>query len=158
MSRPAAEFRSLRDGDIEALVANMRPADRAECEALVGPDVEGAVRRGCAASVLLWTVEAGGEVVAILGLVPRSLMGGDGVPWMLGTSLVDVHRRALNRVAPSYIAQMLATCPRLFNVVDVRNTRSIRWLRSMGFVILPPVPCGVAGLPFHPFVMEAPDV
>jgi hypothetical protein len=42
----------------------------------------------------------------------------------------------------------------LENVVDARNTKSIRWLRRMGFEVLPAAPLGVEGRPFHLFVME----
>ena len=50
---------------------------------------------------------------------------------------------------------MRALFPYLFNFVDARNMKSIRWLKHLGYAVGPPVPFGVAGLPFHPFSMGA---
>lgn len=159
MSRPAVEFREPQPGDIEQLMPRLRAADLAECDALVGAaNAQRAIEASLRNSVHAWTVEAGGEVAAVLGVTALNLMGGVGAPWMMGTPLVDRHRGALMRAAPSYIAAMLTAFPHLRNVVDARNTRSIAWLRRMGFQIHAPVAVGVAGLPFHPFSMDAPDV
>ena len=49
---------------------------------------------------------------------------------------------------------MLREFPVLRNVVDARNTVSIRWLVWLGFTIGTPQPMGVRGLPFIPFANE----
>jgi hypothetical protein len=155
MSRLAVEFRAPRAGDVDALLANLRPEDQAEVDALLGPgEIAKKLPDSVRDSILSWTVEADGEVVCMLGLTAVSLLGDHGVPWMLGTPLVDVHRRGLVRIAPSYIARMLAIYPTLLNAVDARNTKAIGWLRRVGFTLLPPQPLGVAGLPFHIFFMN----
>lgn len=159
MSLPAVEFRPPQAGDVAALVPRLRAADLAECDALVGPgNAERAIAASLRNSVHAWTVWAGSDVVCVLGVTALNLLGGIGAPWMMGTPLVDRHRGALMRAAPSYIAAMLATFPHLRNVVDARNTRSIAWLRRMGFQIHAPVPVGVASLPFHPFSLDVSDV
>jgi hypothetical protein len=48
---------------------------------------------------------------------------------------------------------MLDVFPRLTNLVDVRNEKYIRWLKRIGFNILPPIAMGRDGLMFHPFEM-----
>lgn len=154
MSRLEVEVRACQEGDAEALLANLRPADLAEGEALAGAgQVPEMVAESLRASVLSWTAVAAGDVVCMFGVAPVTLMGDHGMPWMLGTPLVEQHRRALTRQGPAYIAHMLAAFPHLVNVVDARNVRSIAWLRRVGFQIHDARPAGVAGMPFHPFTM-----
>lgn len=155
MSRSAVEFRAPREGDIEALLANLRPDDQAEVDALLGPgEIASKFPGSVDDSLLKWTVEVDGQVVCMLGLTVPSLLADHAVPWMLGTPLVDRYRRGLVRAAPSYIARMLALYPTLLNAVDARNTKAIGWLKSVGFTLLPPQPLGVEGRPFHIFFMK----
>jgi hypothetical protein len=156
MSPRAAEVRAARAEDIDALLADMRPADFAEGEALLGPGrVREGVESSIAASVHAWALEVDGGLMCLFGVSPINIMAGQGAPWMLGTTLVERHPRALTRFTPPYIARMLAVFPHLVNVVDARNTRSIGWLRRVGFTVLPARPMGCAGLPFHPFYRDA---
>lgn len=152
-------IRDPEPGDAQALVDNLRPADRAEVSALIGEGRElDSVTEGLRISLYAWTATVDGEVACIFGVAPVNLLGGQGAPWMLGTPLIDKHRRAFMRLSPTYIARMLAVAPSLFNVVDARNVRAIGWLKRMGFTIHDPQPLGVAGLPFHLFTMEAGNV
>lgn len=155
MSRRAIDVRATREGDAETLAANLRPQDRDEVEALRGADgVLPAIREGVALSTMCWTAEADGDLVAIFGMVPVTLLGDTGVPWFLGTPMVDRCAGSLMRAAPAYIARMLAAYPRLFNIVDSRNAKACRYLRRAGFVLGPPAPMGPAGVLFHPFELD----
>ena len=78
-----------------------------------------------------------------------------GVPGLLGTSVNDREGRAHTRLAPSYIARMLAAFPTLVNGVDQRNVKAVRWIARMGFRLQAAAPAGPNGLPFLPFVMKA---
>jgi len=42
----------------------------------------------------------------------------------------------------------------LYNYVDARNVKSIKWLRWLGFQLDEPAPYGVRGLPFHRFELR----
>lgn len=155
MSRRAIEIREVRPGDAEALAAELRPQDAAEVEAMHGPGtVEAAIREGIAASTLCWAVDSPAGLVAIAGVAPVSLMGDVGVPWMLCTTRVNRVAGSLMRVAPAYIARMLAAYPRLTNYVDSRNARVCRWLQRLGFTLAPAAPRGPAGVDFHHFEMD----
>jgi hypothetical protein len=90
----------------------------------------------------------------MFGVGAMSMLSDTGHPWMFGSNEMEHHSRALIRDARPYIDAMLRIYPRLENIVDARNKKSIRWLRHVGFRIDPPIPAGVDGLPFHPFVME----
>jgi hypothetical protein len=153
---PRIEIRDLRKGDAEALLANIRPQDVAECEALLGAGkMAETLRESVRVSTMLWVGTADGEIVAIFGVAPIQGQKEKGVPWLMGTRLIDIHRRAFIRLNRPYIARMLATFPHLMNIVDARNTKSIAWLGRMGFVLHEPCPWGVGKLPFHLFTMDA---
>ena len=154
--QPAAEVRAPRDGDVEALVAGMRPQDVAELQAVGRPDLDVVVRESIAQSTLCWTATVDGEVAAILGVTRHgTVLAPIGVPWMLGTDLVRRHRRCLARLTPQYIDRMLQVAPLLLNYVHARNTVAVQWLKRTGFHLYPAAPHGPFGEPFHLFEMRA---
>jgi RimJ/RimL family protein N-acetyltransferase len=142
--------------DAARLAAEMRPADRAEVEAASGPDVERALDQAIRLSTHCWAAERDGELLALFGFAPVSLIGGIGSPWFLGTPAVDPLPGALTRMARRYVQSIRETAyPVLVNYVDARNRRSVRWLKRLGFTVFAPEPYGVAGLPFHRFEMRS---
>lgn len=146
-----------RFGDCEHLAANLRAADRAEVEASTGsPDMLACIHASVDHSLYCWSaVDQDGRLVAMLGVVAADLLGGLGVPWMLGTDLVEQQQRALVRLSRAYIPRMRQALPKLVNYVDARNERAIRFLRHAGFYVAKAEPHGPLGLPFHPFIMKA---
>lgn len=140
---------------MEAVLAGLRQADRDEVLASAG-DVERTVLESPKHSNWTLTFLVNGEIACVMGLAPLDgLLGTRGVPWLLGTDVLDRHPGALMKTCPRYIAGMLGSYPHLLNFVDARNTRSIRWLKRLGFKIYPAVPYGVSQLPFHLFEMKA---
>lgn len=151
--------RPVESGDVERLVANMRTPDIAEITSATGSnDLHRIVQESVAASTWCYTGEFNGELACIFGVAPFQLLGARAAPWMLGTDQIDKHPGALVRRCRSYIADMLRAYPHLLNFVDARNTRSIRWLKRMGFQFHDAVPYGAEGLPFHLFEMKADHV
>ena len=155
-SQPGVEIREADWIDLILLVPRLRKADVTECEALFG---KGSVSKIASDtfthSTMRFAVVVDKVVIALFGMTVHSMLGGVGHPWMFGSVAIEKHlRRALDEDGPLYISDMLRLCPRLENVVDSRNLKSIRWLQRMGFTVKPAVPMGVAGTPFHPFVME----
>ena len=148
-------IRHLRDGDVQALVENMREGDRLEVQAATGAPVEDAIIDSIRASVWVLALEVDGELGMIFGLAPMGgLIGRAAAPWALGTIAVERRPRALIELGPRYLDAMLASYPHLYNYVDARNTRSIRWFKWMGFQFHDAEPFGAAGLPFHRFEMR----
>lgn len=149
-------FRKARPEDIGPIVADLRPADREEADALLGPGrADQAIRDSLRGSVMAWTAEDAEGPVFVFGVALASMLGEEGQPWMVGTVRTERYRRELVIRARPYIALMLKAAPLLANVVDARNTRAIAWLKHIGFTMLPARPLGAAGLPFHPFYMDA---
>lgn len=148
-------IRLTQPGDAAELAANLRPADLAECRAYGRGDIAAGIISSANRSMLCWTGLVDGELAAIIGVAPISVMSGIGSPWMLGTPVLDQHSRVLVRRTPEYIAKMLNAFPHLVNFVHAKNTTSVRWLRRLGFTLHAAQPYGALGEPFHPFEMRA---
>lgn len=153
MSPPVIEIRPATVADAHALV--LRAADRAEVEALTGREPREALVASVERSASAWAGYADGELVCLFGVVPMTLVGVTGVPWLLGADAVTRYGRPFLRRNRLYVREMLRAFPVLRNVVYARNTVSIRWLAWLGFTLGTPQPMGVRGLPFIPFSMSA---
>lgn len=156
MSRSAgrARLRPLAAGDIQFVAEHMRGADRAELAAVHGEQASPLhlLAQAVLNSPDVWTgVTADGEPICICGVAPRCLLTGSASPWLLGTEKLFTEPGALVREGHRYIGRMRLIYPELVNYVDARNTKSIRWLRRLGFTVHPAEPYGRAGLPFHRF-------
>lgn len=148
-------MRALEPGDLETLAANMRQADRDEIAAAGIPDPLAALQSSAACSTECLTALFDGEVACVFGVGPISILLGIGAPWMLGSDQITRHPGAFITHARPYILRMLQAYPHLFNFVDARNSKAIRWLKRVGFTLHDPVPHGPLGMPFHPFEMKA---
>lgn len=147
-------IRPTEPGDAVRLFTNLRASDLAECRAYGHPDTAASIASCVNRSVLCWTGLVDGELAAIIGVAPVSILTGVGSPWMLGTPVLDRHQRVLVRMTPEYISRMLKAFPHLVNYVHAKNTTSVRWLRRLGFTLHEAVPYGPLGEPFHPFEMR----
>lgn len=148
------EFRLATPEDGQALLANLREADRQELIASDG-DPERAILGSLHDSVWAVSTLINGEFACIHGLAPiDGLLGSRASPWMLGTPVIDKHPSVLVRASVWYRDVMLGQYPHLLNFVDARNTRSIRWLRRLGFTIHPAHVFGGRTHPFHLFEMR----
>lgn len=150
-----AEFliRSAEPGDVDALVARMRQADRDECAAAGVTQIGFVVHWQVASAEMCWSAHDEQGLVSVFGA--SEIADGVGSPWMLATDLFDKHRRDLVREVPPYLGRMLERFPRLINFVYEKNAVSIRWLKRIGFQVEPAIPFGPLGSLFHPFHMEA---
>lgn len=144
-------IRDVAPGDIAELDARMRAADRDEIVASHGPDTLATLAYGATISTHCLTVENDGRLACVLGVVPLSMAGGVGSPWMLGTDDLDRLSRPLARIARRYFDEVARVYPVLENQVDVRHTASIKLLKWLGCSFDEPAPYGVAGLPFMRF-------
>lgn len=96
--------------------------------------------------------------IGLFGVVPVSVLGSIGTPWMLGTDGITKISRKFLRGCRYYMPEMISGFNRLENYIDARNTVSIQWLKWLGFVIMDPEPYGHLNLPFHKFYMENTNV
>lgn len=118
-------------------------------------NVEAEIRRTVGTSAPGYVAWASDKMICIFGVVPLSIVTGRGMPWLLGTDEMERHPGAVMRISSRYIRGMAATFSHLSNHVDARNTRSVKWLRRLGFTVHEPEPFGPYGAPFHRFEMGA---
>lgn len=139
---------------VDELAETMRQADVDEVWAsgYLTPSV--ALSSALRGSLQAWTGLIDGRVACMFGVMPESLMGGSGYPWMLGSDLIERHQKLFLRRCLENVAMMAEQFGYLHNYVDDRNVKSIKWLQWLGFEIGEPVAHGVIGLPFRHFEMR----
>ena len=137
----------------------LRPADTAELTAASGPDVRATLERALEQSLgKAWVAMLGEEPIALFGLAPFGLLSSTAAPWMVGTSTLLKHGRALMEIGRAYCEMAKSEFALLANFVDVRNEASVRWLKRLGFEMGAPVPFGVEQRPFMRFEMRSDHV
>ncbi|OZI23751.1 hypothetical protein CAL26_09990 [Bordetella genomosp. 9] len=149
------EVRDIQEGDAEALLADIRPADLIELQASCRGDLLEAIKESIASAPHRWCVTVDGDLAALIGVTRAPRDPEVGIPWMSGTSAFYRAPRALTRLGRHYSAFGLSIYHTLVNYVDVRNTVSIRWLKAMGYTVADePLPVGVNGELFYRFSMS----
>lgn len=135
--------------DVLTLAARLMPADAAELEA-AGFTVE-----ECLQGVELQALRYDGTLVCLFGAVPAG--DGLGVPWMLCTTdLQNVPRHAMALVSAKVAMGWRERFTRMVNLVHRHNEQAIRFVRYLGFRVLPE-PAGPGGA-FYVFEWEKGDV
>lgn len=102
-------------------------------------------------SLYTWTIMSRDKPIGMFGLASISLLGDTGIPWLLGTDDMLKIRRQFIRESKSHVDFMLKVFPKLTNLVHVENLASIRWLKSVGFVLQDAIPAGPFAAMFYPF-------
>jgi hypothetical protein len=75
-------------------------------------------------------------------------LGGVAVPWLLTTEVVDKYPVMFFKVAKMVISDLLVHYPVMMNMIDARHKKALAWATKMGWQVDPPIPFGVARLPF----------
>ena len=130
-----AHVRRAISADIAFLAPKMRQADRDEikasdnigaAEALMTPFQYTGHRT--------WSVIGTDEeyVIGMFGSVP-TLEPDYGVAWLLSSDELFNYKKEFIRQSPEWVAQMGKNYKYLYNWVDCRNTKSIKWLKHLGF-------------------------
>lgn len=132
----------------------MREEDVEECKQMSGDSPLVALQRGVSISSYSSVIVLDGTPCAVVGLVVRSVISGEGVPWMLATRAAVKHRRIFINNCKAGLSDMLNVCPNLSNYVHAKNVVSVRWLKWMGFTMEPSEPIGVDGSHFHRFYLK----
>ena len=142
--------------DLEELSANMRTIDAEECRLMHNAPPILALKHSFAASYEVLTGRVNGDLVAVFGIAKLSALNPEGVPWLLGTDLVDKYAFTFARRNKALIDKWSKTHPIMRNYVHVDNSVSIRWLKWLGFEIKEPINYGNTGALFHPFELRSP--
>ncbi|KAB0670351.1 hypothetical protein F6V30_09365 [Oryzomonas sagensis] len=154
MPKAKSEMVPARACHIPAIATAVRDADRAELWAAARLTPAESMARALGRSAMAWTGLMADRPVCMFGVVPSSILGNVGRPWMVGTRHLDEHPFVFLRRCRGCVGQMRRRFDRLENWVDARNERAIRWLAWLGFEIGPaPEQLGPFGLRFFRFGM-----
>lgn len=122
-------FQVPTEADIIELAGALRQSDIDELNAVTDQSIIDAVRTSVSNSHpdYCWAYHVDGVLVLIYGC-SRS-----GSPWMLGTDELNKHLKQLTVRTRVVVCDMLKQWPLLSNVIDVRQKKTIRWLKTIGF-------------------------
>jgi len=145
-------FRDVTDDDIEYIAAKMRWADIREIRAAGDTrNLFDVVADSVADSSMCVAVEHNGALLCVGGAASRSLLSGNGIPWMLCAQDIERHSKLFLLHGAQCISVLLLRYAMLENYVDANNVKSIRWLKKMGFTIHKPMPHPNSGRMFCRF-------
>lgn len=140
--------------DLDELSANMRDIDIKECKLMHNAPPILALKHSFAASHEVLTGRVNGELVTVFGIARVSVLNADGIPWMLGTDLIDKYAFTFVRRSRKLINKWSEDHPVMKNYVHVDNTISIHWLKWLGFDVKEPIIYGNTNALFHPFELR----
>lgn len=142
------------------LADDLRQSDLDEIKATTGQEPAVALVSSVMVSDHAWVILDGEDPIAAFGCAPS----GDpqaALVWMLGSDRMDEPANAVGilRQSRRYKDLMHRTYPILYNWIDARNTKSLRWLEWCGYEVLDTDPhYGVEELPFFLFAKVQGDV
>ena len=142
---------STEQWHIDELSETISPLDRQEVWALGHLSPKQALEQSVEATERPLTGMIGGRVICICGLSKPSLLSDYGMPWLLGSSLVQKNSKHFLRQTKFMINQWKKETSIMMNFVDGRHKVAIRWLKFLGFTIHPAVPLGPDDVLFHLF-------
>ncbi|MHB1231598.1 MAG: hypothetical protein ACYCZQ_03305 [Burkholderiales bacterium] len=152
----------ITEAMIDELSKNIRQEDEDELYALGHNSIRDAISVSVKSSSKVWADFADGKLLLIAGVAPHPELEGVGVPWMLATDLLEKHTRYFLKGCREGIRKAAAGFDLLINIIDTRNTKTIGWLKALGFEITETIPVGPYNTMCHVFSMkigkEVPDV
>jgi hypothetical protein len=143
-------IRPARFDDVGALKDKLRRSDIEEIWASHHETSESALRKCVEESTMAFVAE-NSVPVAIFGISSDCLLCSHATVWMLATDELEKYKHKLFRDSKSVIRKFLDYSPILVNFVDVRNKKSIQWLKWLGAEFDEPKPYGVEGKLFRMF-------
>tara|TARA_R110000803_G_scaffold98863_6_gene166933 strand:- start:974 stop:1435 length:462 start_codon:yes stop_codon:yes gene_type:complete len=147
------DYRPVYGGDIIDLVDSMRPDDIKELNAASVMEHCSLIEKSVAESTIAFSIFINDELAAIGGVCTTNILTGHGCPWLLGTVVLDKHKKEILKEAPQALSLIKMYNKKLENYVDARNKRAIRVLKWLGFNIERPVLHGPNQMLFHRFTM-----
>lgn len=155
------QFHDLREVSDEQLKTwlgeiadNLRPSDLLEMEATSEHPPLLTLVLSVMVSELAWVITSNGQPISVFGCGGLDTSPGEALVWMLGCPEMDDRRAAITiaRMTGPYLAEMHTVYPRLWNHIDARNDKSLRWLKWSGFTLVESCPGhGLNGELFYEF-------
>jgi len=136
--------------DAEYLKDKLKQSDIDEVWASHRYKPERALKESLEKSIFALTI-VNGNPIGMFGIVPQSILGNKASIWFLSSEdLYKIQKRFL-RHSKAFIKLMLEYYPYLYNYVDCRNKKTIKWLKYCGAKFSQPRPYGEEGQKFMYF-------
>lgn len=97
------------------------------------PNAEHELKHFLGVSVLSWTGLLDGRVACVWGLIAPTILSEKAYLWLLTTDLIDEHPFTFIRHSQIVLREMLKSFKYIEGHVVADSTRSIRWLKWLGF-------------------------
>lgn len=132
----------------------LRPSDREECSAHTTEQAEKVLTDALQLSSHAWAIRNDkGLPVGIFGVCPAPGLEYTGIPWLLCTTAADKMPKAFARYTQGYLDMCHSLYPKLINFVPSTSTKTLAWLKRLGFTLGNPIPSpkhkGVQLTPFY---------
>lgn len=138
---------------LRAVARALRAGDAAELAAYGEGSPMRVVWKSWRASIIRKAMLIDGEP-AVIGGVVGSMLGAEGMPWLLTTSAVERAPIAFVRAARQEVLAAAEAYPLLANYVHAPYKRAVGFLQVLGFTIDPPEPIAATGEMFHRFWLK----
>lgn len=144
-------YRYPTPADLEDLTYGLSIEDRNELLAQ-GADPAWAIELSVRTSAECVSIlDPYGRLACITGVAVNDDLGGQVYPWLLAKPLMQDYPRQVLRLSRILLNRWRSQYPYMFNYVDARHTRAIRWLEFLGAKLEPAEPHGIYFRPFHKF-------
>lgn len=134
----------------EALAGDLRPEDAAEVAATGETAREALLRSLASSDYARAAIDEDGNVLAVWGTTPLTLLGGVATVWLLTGRAVERHKLSMLRIARRELKFMHARFFCLGNMIDERYARALKFVSALGFdLAAEPAEFGANGEPFR---------
>jgi hypothetical protein len=148
-------FDDSYDKQVNHIAMNLRPEDFDELFYFFNINPYEVVIESWKMSLRRWIVLNKNNIaVAVLGVRPLSTFSKLAIPWLLGTKGLEKMKKFFMKHSKPIIEEMKMDFEFLYNFVDSRYIKAVKWLKWCGFTIEEAVPFGIYNVPFHRFYMR----
>ena len=127
----------------------MRPEDCAEVRAVTGLEPLDVLLVSVSESRQSWAGYLDGELATIFGIRDITHLSGTALIWALSGPRVEERPVGFVRACRHVLPYLLSTAELIFNAIDCRHSKALRWAKHLGFSVGEPQPYGVEQLPFR---------
>lgn len=136
------------------IAVDVREADRKEVFRTTGLSVTESLYDSVEASKEAFIVLYNDKSLCIFGVIVPNHLSNIAHPWFITTNKIENHKKEFLKKSKEFVEVLLDDYDTLFNYVDAEYEDAVKWLKWIGFTILPSVPYGAKGDLFHPFIMR----
>lgn len=143
---------------VDIVIENCRDTDRAEIYRMALLDPGRAIRATVANAEYAYAGFYQGRLACIFGVNRKNWLSDVGVPWLIGTPVIDEIPVSFLRHSARFYKRLVAEFPELENWVWSENIKAVQWLRWLGFDMDDAAPFGATGSTFIRFTKGLRDV